>query len=68
LQSIGRALRLGDNKEKAVLYDIADDMRHEKYMNHTLKHFVERTKLYNEEKFSYKLYKIGIKNANNQIS
>ena len=64
LQSIGRALRLGDNKEKAVLYDIADDMRHEKYMNHTLKHFVERTKLYNEEKFSYKLYKIGLKNAN----
>jgi len=65
LQSIGRALRLGDNKEKAVLYDIADDMRHGNHMNHTLKHFVERTKLYNEERFLYKLYKIGLKNANN---
>jgi superfamily II DNA or RNA helicase len=64
LQSIGRGLRLGDNKTKAVLYDIADDLRCGKHMNFTLKHFVERTKIYNEEKFSYKLYKIGLKNAN----
>lgn len=65
LQSIGRALRLGDNKQKAILYDIADDLRCGNHMNHTLKHFVERTKLYNEEKFIYKLYKIGLKNGNN---
>jgi superfamily II DNA or RNA helicase len=26
LQSIGRVLRLGDNKDKAVLYDIADPL------------------------------------------
>lgn len=65
LQSIGRGLRLGDNKTKAVLYDIADDLRHGKYMNFTLKHFVERTEIYNEEKFAYKLYKIGLKNGNN---
>ncbi|MEN9921561.1 MAG: Synechococcus phage, partial [Candidatus Parcubacteria bacterium] len=65
LQSIGRGLRLGENKSKAVLYDIADDLRHGKHMNFTLKHFVERTKIYNEEKFSYKLYKIGLKNGNN---
>lgn len=65
LQSIGRALRLGDNKEKAILYDIADDLRYKNHMNYTLKHFVERTKLYNEEKFVYKLYKIGLKNGKN---
>jgi superfamily II DNA or RNA helicase len=65
LQSIGRGLRLGDNKTKAVLYDIADDLRNGKHMNFTLKHFVERTKIYNDEKFSYKLYKIGLKNGNN---
>lgn len=64
LQSIGRGLRLGDNKTEATLYDIADDLRYGKYMNFTLKHFVERTKIYNEEKFSYKLYKIGLKNGN----
>ena len=61
LQSIGRGLRKSDNKEIAVLYDIADDMRYGKRMNHTLKHFVERTKFYTEEKHSYKIYKIGLK-------
>ena len=61
LQSIGRGLRKSEGKEKAVLYDIADDMRHKKHMNFTLKHFVERTKIYNEEKFPFKIYKIGLK-------
>jgi hypothetical protein len=28
-----------------------------------LKHFVERTKIYNEEQFPFKIYKIGLKNA-----
>jgi len=65
LQSIGRSLRLGDNKDKAVLYDIADDLRYKNHMNFTLRHFVERTKIYNEEKFTYKIYKIGLKNGVN---
>jgi superfamily II DNA or RNA helicase len=65
LQSIGRGLRISESKVSAVLYDIADDLRYKNYMNFTLKHFVERTKIYNEEKFTYKLYKIGIKNGNN---
>lgn len=65
LQSIGRGLRKGVSKESAVLYDIADDLRYGKHINHTLKHFIERTKIYNEEKFMYKLYKIGLKNAIN---
>ena len=68
LQSIGRSLRLGENKEEAVLYDIADDLRHGKHMNFTLRHFVERTKIYNEEKFTYKIYKIGLKNGVSQHS
>ena len=63
LQSIGRSLRLGENKDKAVLYDIADDLRYKNHMNYTLKHFVERSKIYNEEKFTYKIYKIGLKNG-----
>lgn len=67
LQSIGRSLRLGKNKEKATLYDIADDMRYKNNMNFTLKHFVERTKIYNEEKFSYKIYKIGLKNGGSNL-
>ena len=63
LQSIGRGLRQSDGKEIATLYDIADDMRYKKHMNYTLKHFVERTKIYNEERFPFKIYKIGLKNA-----
>jgi superfamily II DNA or RNA helicase len=61
LQSIGRGLRQSEGKEKAVLYDIADDLRYKKHMNFTLKHFVERVKIYTEEKFPFKIYKIGLK-------
>ena len=63
LQSIGRGLRQSEGKEQATLYDIADDLRYKKHMNYTLKHFVERTKIYNDEQFSFKIYKIGLKNA-----
>jgi superfamily II DNA or RNA helicase len=68
LQSIGRSLRQSDGKEIATLYDIADDLRYKKHMNYTLKHFVERTKIYNEEKFTYKLYKIGLKNGSSKTN
>jgi hypothetical protein len=63
LQSIGRGLRQNDGKEIATLYDISDDMRVNKHMNFTLKHFVERVRIYNEEKFPFKIYKIGLKNG-----
>ena len=61
LQSIGRGLRQSEGKEKATLYDISDDLRYKKHMNFTLKHFVERIKIYTEEKFPFKIYKIGLK-------
>jgi len=63
LQSIGRGLRIGDNKQEATLFDIADDFRIGKHTNYTLKHFVERVKIYDEEKFSYKFYNIDLKNG-----
>jgi superfamily II DNA or RNA helicase len=63
LQSIGRGLRQADGKDVATLYDISDDLRHKKHMNYTLKHMVERCRIYNEEKFPFKIYKIGLKNA-----
>lgn len=61
LQSIGRGLRTSETKESAQLFDIADDMRYKKHENYTLKHFAERIKLYTEEKFSFKVYKIELK-------
>lgn len=65
LQSIGRGLRQAEGKQMATLFDIADDLRHKKHMNFTLKHFVERVKIYTEEKFSYKMYNIGLKDGSN---
>ena len=63
LQSIGRGLRKSTGKEIATLYDIADDLRHKKHTNHTLNHFMERVDIYNEEKFPFKIYNIGLKNG-----
>lgn len=61
LQSIGRGLRLGDNKNEAILYDIADDISYKARKNFTLEHFIERMKIYNDEKFEYKIYTINLK-------
>lgn len=61
LQSIGRGLRLGENKQDATLYDIADDMTYKSRKNFTLEHFMERMKIYNDEKFDYKIYTINLK-------
>lgn len=61
LQSIGRGLRKSDMKEEATLYDIADDLSWKSKKNHTLNHFVERVKMYGDEKFDYKLYNVSVK-------
>lgn len=61
LQSIGRGLRVGDNKKEATLFDISDDFRSGKHVNFTLNHFADRVKIYNEEKFQYKFYNIEMK-------
>ena len=61
LQSIGRLLRLSENKENATLYDISDDLSWKLKKNYTLLHFLERIKIYNEERFKYKTYKVNLK-------
>jgi superfamily II DNA or RNA helicase len=61
LQSIGRALRLGKNKDKAKLYDIADDCTYKSRKNYTLNHLIERIKIYNEENFNYEIITINLK-------
>lgn len=60
LQSIGRGLRKSETKTEATLFDIADDMSWKTSKNYTLLHFMERIKIYNEEKFKYKLYKVSL--------
>jgi superfamily II DNA or RNA helicase len=53
LQSIGRGLRIGDNKTKCKLYDIGDDLSWKSKKNYTLLHMVERIKIYADEDFEY---------------
>lgn len=60
LQSLGRSLRKGERKTTARLFDIADDLHWKKHSNYTLKHFVRRVKLYNEESFDYRLIRIAV--------
>jgi len=61
LQSIGRVLRKGKGKVRAMLYDIADDTTCDHIRNYTLNHLVERIKVYNEEKFNYEFNSIRLK-------
>jgi superfamily II DNA or RNA helicase len=58
LQSIGRVLRKGENKVKATLYDIADDISYKSRKNYTLNHLIERIKIYSEENFNYEIVSI----------
>lgn len=60
LQTIGRSLRLNDNKDIATLFDIADDLRWKQYENYTLGHYQERLKIYDSEGFPWKQYQITI--------
>ena len=59
LQSIGRGLRKGADKDSCNLFDIGDDLTWKGKKNYTLEHMVERIKMYNEENFNYKLVKVS---------
>lgn len=61
LQSVGRGLRLSDNKTKTTLYDIADNLSYNQRNNYTLNHFQERVMYYNEEQFDYEIFNIPLK-------
>ena len=60
LQSIGRGLRIGDQKVKCNLYDIGDDLTWRSRQNYTLLHMKERIKMYSNEQFDYKFKKVDL--------
>ena len=60
LQSIGRGLRINGDKVSARLIDIADDFTYKGKQNFTLRHFMERINIYNEEEFDYDIKQISI--------
>lgn len=62
LQSIGRQLRVSEYKQFAKLYDIGDDLSWKTRKNHTLRHFLERIKIYRSEKFEFRPVLIKMEN------
>lgn len=60
LQSIGRMLRMHQEKEEAILYDIVDDLSYKSSQNFTLNHFMERCKIYDAERFDYEIYNVRL--------
>lgn len=61
MQSIGRGLRKSDRKDDFALFDIADDLSKGSWVNHTLGHYVERTKMYRTERFEHRAYPVKLK-------
>lgn len=65
LQTIGRGLRLHDDKEFVTLWDIADDLTYVKrtgsiHENYTYKHSVSRLQIYVEQEFEYKIMRLNL--------
>lgn len=61
LQSIGRALRVTNEKTKATLIDFGDDFQYTSKKSNTLfDHFVHRLQLYKNEGFEYKIKRVEI--------
>jgi superfamily II DNA or RNA helicase len=54
VQTIGRTVRKHSSKEKAVIFDISDDL------NYSVRHLKERLKIYKDQKITYTLTKIKI--------
>lgn len=66
LQSIGRGLRKSETKTKMNLFDIADDLKYKKYINHGMRHLHERLKIYTNEGFPYRLLSVGLSKETNE--
>lgn len=53
IQSIGRVLRKLSSKNSATVFDLCDNLSCGGGMNITLRHFIERLKLYKDAEFDY---------------
>jgi superfamily II DNA or RNA helicase len=66
LQSIGRGLRKSETKVQMKLFDIADDLRYKKQINHGMNHLYERLKIYTNEGFPFKLVSVQLPKESNE--
>lgn len=67
LQSIGRGLRVSKTKKEVTLWDIIDNFsivtKNTIKMNHAMKHFMERAKIYDAEKFNSQTLEINLEDS-----
>jgi superfamily II DNA or RNA helicase len=59
LQGIGRGLRIG-RSNKVTVFDICDDLSWKSWNNYSLRHAMERMKIYQEERFNYSIVKVKL--------
>ena len=60
IQSIGRALRLHDDKKKATIFDLVDVFSSSEMSNILFRHYKEREKFYIKRKYPFKITKINL--------
>jgi len=59
-QSIGRGLRLHEDKDKLIIIDFVDDFRFENFTNYLYRHSKKRKEIYDEQKFPYEIKTIDL--------
>jgi superfamily II DNA or RNA helicase len=60
IQSIGRALRLHEEKKTALIFDLVDVFNLEKPKNILFRHFKEREKFYIKREYPYTVTRINL--------
>lgn len=60
LQSIGRGLRISNNRNVTNLFDITDDITWKRRKNYTYNHGKKRIEIYNKEKFDFNIFPINL--------
>lgn len=60
-QSLGRGMRLNENKNVIHIIDIVDDLSYNGHLNYVYKQSIERKNIYTNESFPYKEYIIELK-------
>ena len=59
-QTLGRGMRLHEDKDKVVVVDFVDDFSWNGKQNYLMKHSKERIDIYKREHFEYKTYEVTI--------
>jgi len=59
LQGIGRGLRIG-RSDKVTVFDMCDDLTWKSWVNYSLKHAMERLRIYQQERFGYHIIKVRL--------